>query len=182
MTRMGLTPDELLLTTWSALRPPSYAARIDGLTLLRGETLALVGEGTSAVAAALVDAIERTGARCAWIEGPVAAAGGVLRVHATQAARVGVPALAITGPFDAALAPEARALAVADLAGLGDLGVTTVVEVAKVATAALFADRIAVVADGVPLVAYPVLAVRPRLAADVAAVTERVRARVAAIA
>jgi hypothetical protein len=183
MSRLGLTPDELLLATWSAARPPAYAARLDGLTLLQGEMLALVGSGTLTVLEELAAALTRSMGRCAWIDGPVAAAGGVVRVHVQQAARVGVGAVAITGPFDAdGLPAEARSLAVADLAGLGDLGVTAIVEVADVATAALFADRVAVVADGRPVVAYPVLAPRPRRAADVVTVTDRVRARLAACA
>ncbi|HEY8340244.1 MAG TPA: hypothetical protein VIK95_10265, partial [Egibacteraceae bacterium] len=90
MARIGLTPDELLVDTWS--RPPaSYAARLPGLNVLAGETLALVGSGTDVLLERLSDAL----APCTIVDGSVAAAGGVLRVHAQQAARVGVRALAI---------------------------------------------------------------------------------------
>lgn len=170
MARIGLTPDELLVDTWS--RPPaSYAARLPGLNVLAGETLALVGSGTDVLLERLSDAL----APCTIVDGSVAAAGGVLRVHAQQAARVGVRALAISDPFDPPLSPAARALAVADLAGLGSLGLTTVVAIADSALAALVADRVVVVADGEPQVAYPVVA---RTLADVAPVLDRLRRRV----
>lgn len=172
MARIGLTPDELLLEAWS--RPPaSYAARTPGLDVLEGETLALVGSGSDLL-------LERLGevlAPCTIVDGGVAAAGGVLRVHAQQAARVGVRALAISEPFGPALSPAARALAVADLAGLGSLGLTTVVAIADSALAALVADRVVVVADGEPVVAYPVIAPAPRRLSDVAPVLDRLRRR-----
>lgn len=177
MARIGLSADELAATAWAGgQRRWSYAARLPGLNLLEGETVALVGDGTGALLEELAGAL----GRCGWVDGRVAAAGGVLRVHAQQAARVAVPALAVTGPFDDRLGEPARALAVADLAGLGDLGLTVVVEVADVTLAALFADRVVVVDAGRPVVAYPVIQPTPRLPADVSAVTERVHARLAA--
>lgn len=174
MTRIGLSPDALAAHGERA----RYAARVPGCNVLAGETLALIGDGTDRL-------LERFAAElpgCAWVDGPVAAAGGVLRVHAQQAARVGVRALAITGPVDARLDAHARALAVADLAGLGDLGLTVLVEIAGAETAALLADRVVVVRDGEPLVAYPVVEPVPRHPADVRPVTERVTARLAATA
>jgi hypothetical protein len=174
VTRIGLTPDAL------AAGPPgaSYALRVPGLNVLAGETLALVGPGAGLL-------LERLGSllsRCTWVDGQVAAAGGVLRVHAQQAARTGVRALAVTGPVDSSLDASARALAIADLAGLGDLGLTVAVEVADVVTAALFADRVVVVRGGEPVVAYPVLPPTPRRPVDVRRVTERVEARLRASA
>jgi hypothetical protein len=165
-----VTPDRL-----AAVPAPRavYAARLPGLNVLAGETLALVGTGTDR----LLDRLAVALVRCAWVDGTVAAAGGALRIHAQQAARVGVRALAVTGPVDACGAAHAQALAVADLAGLGDLGLTVVVDVARVETAALFADRVVVVRGGDPVVAYPVVQPTPRLPADVRPVTERVEAR-----
>lgn len=176
MARIGLSPDELA-ATWSA-EPRRYAAHVPGLDVLVGETVALVGDGTGALLETLVSALSGS---TTWIDGRVAAAGGVLRVHAQQAARVGVPAVAITGPFDAGLGPAALALAVADLAGLRDLGLTTVVEVADVTVAARLADRVVVTARGRAAVAYPVVTPYPREAVDVATVVDRVGARLAAL-
>jgi hypothetical protein len=174
MQRIGLTPDELA-ATWST--PRRYAAHLPGLDVLEGETLALVGTGTDALLTELAAEL----ARSAWVEGIVAAAGGAVRIHAQQAARVGVRALTITGPFDADLDDGGRALAVADLAGLADLGLTTVVEVADAGLGALFADRVVVVDSGRPVVAYPVIAPTPRSDADVRLVSDRVAARLAAL-
>jgi hypothetical protein len=175
VTRIGLSPDALAADD---PRPSVYAARVPGLNVLAGETLALVGSGTDR----LLDRLAVALPWCAWVDGPVAAAGGALRVHAQQAARVGVRALAVTGPVDARLVGHALALAVADLAGLGDLGLTVAVEVAGVEMAALFADRVVVVRDGRPVVAYPVVQPTPRRPEDVRPVTERVAARLLASA
>jgi hypothetical protein len=173
MHRIGLHPDELA-ATWA---PRRYAARVPGLNVLEGETVALVGDGTGQLLTALASELPSA----TWVDGEVAAAGGALRIHAQQAARVGVAALTVTGPFDAGLDEPGRALAVADLAGLRDLGLTTIVEVADADLAALFADRVVVVADGHPVVAYPVVAPTPRVLADVRPVTERLAARLAAL-
>ena len=175
VSRIGLSPDALAA---EEPRPAAYAARVPGLNVLAGETLALVGSGTDR----LLDRLAVALPWCAWVDGSVAAAGGALRVHAQQAARVGVRALAVTGPVDARLEGHARALAVADLAGLGDLGLTVAVQVADVELAALFADRLVVVRDGQPVVAYPVVQPTPRRPEDVRAVTERVEARLLATA
>lgn len=172
MTRLGLTPDELLVSTWSSARRPTYAARVPGLNVLAGETLALVGPGSDAVLEALLEALPA----CTIVDGASAAAGGTLRIHVQQAARVGVQSVAVTDPF-AGLSRDARDLAVADLAGLASLDVTTVVVVADAATAAAFADRVVVVQDGRVVVAYPVLAVAPRSPADIDPVSRRVAAR-----
>lgn len=176
MTRLGRTPDELV-STWATGSLPTYAACVPGLNVLAGETLALVGEGASELLGSLADVL----AECVHVDGAVAAAGGTLRVQAYQAARVGVRALAISEPF-ADATPAMRALAVADLAGLAAMGLTTVVVVGDVTLAALVADRVVVVGQGRPQVAYPVLAQAPRSLAAVAPVTDRVSARLAAIA
>lgn len=176
MSRIGLSPDHLAALTLGGQAPPArYAAQTEGLRLLEGETVALVGTGTGVVLDVLADEL----ADCAWVDGSVAAQGGALRIHAQQAARVGLRALAITNPFDQ-LAPPAKALAVADLAGLRGLGLTVVAEAADPVLAALFADRIAVVVDGRPVVAYPVLAPCPRRPHDVRPVAARVEGRLAA--
>ena len=175
MTRIGLTPDELLVATWSAPRRPSYAARVPGLNVLRGEILALVGTGAGALFDTLVAALPR----CTVVDGATAAAGGTLRIHAQQAARVGVESVAITDPFGQ-LTAAARALAVADLAGLHGLDVTTVVLVDDADLAAAFADRVVVVKDGDVVVSYPVIARAPRTATDIAPVSTRIAARLAA--
>jgi hypothetical protein len=175
MTRIGLTPDELLLATWSGGAPPSYAASIPGLNVLTGETVALVGSGREA----LLDRLGEVLPACLPIDGAVAAAGGALRVHAQQAARVGVKSLVVSDPFTG-LGDEARSLAVADLAGLANLGLTTVVATADATLAALGADRVCIVRDGSPQVAYPVLAPTPRSLADVAPVTDRLATRLSA--
>lgn len=169
-----MTVDQLLVTTWSAQTRPSYAARVAGLAVLRGETIALVGTGADGLLETLVDALPA----CTVVDGATAAAGGTLRIHAQQAARVGVESIAVTEPF-AALDEAARALAVADLAGLRSLGVTTVVLTSDVELAAAFADRVVVVRDGEVVVAYPVLAATPRTATDIDPVTKRVNARLA---
>jgi hypothetical protein len=170
MLRLGLSPDELA-ASW---RPAAYAARVPGLNVLVGETLALVGPGSSELLHALADALER----CTFVDGGVAAAGGTLRIHAQQAARVGMRAVAISEPF-ARLGPEATALAVADVAGLGSLGITTVFEAADPGLAALAADRVAVVREGEPVVTYPVLAPSPRTREQVEPVTARLQVRLA---
>lgn len=175
MPRLGLTPDEMMMDTWCSDRVPRYAATLPGLNVLVGETLALVGDGTPVLLDRLAGALHA----CLPVDGAVAAAGGTLRIQAVQAARVGVRALAVTDPFHGADGPAA-ALALADLAGLADLGLTTVVSVADVTLAALFADRVVVVSDARPQVAYPVLAPTPRCVVDVTPVTDRVTARLAA--
>ncbi|MPZ72174.1 MAG: hypothetical protein GEU74_02920 [Nitriliruptorales bacterium] len=172
MGRIGMTVDQLLVATWGAATRPTYAAHVAGLNVLRGETIALIGSGAGEVLAALTDALPR----CTVIEGAAAAPAGTLRIHAQQAARVGVEALAITDPFGD-IDEGARALAVADLAGLKSLGVTTVVALGDVDLAAAFADRVAVVRDGVVVVAYPVVAPTPRSTTEIAPVAQRVTAR-----
>lgn len=172
MTRIGLTPDELLMSTWSTARRPTYAARIPGLNVLAGEIVALVGTGAEAVLEALIEALPA----CTFVDGASAAQGGTLRIHAQQAARVGVQSVAITEPFTG-LSRDARDLAVADLAGLGGLDITTVVVVDDAETAAAFADRVAVVQDAQVTVAYPVLAAAPRTATDIGPVSRRIAAR-----
>ena len=171
MSRIGLTPDQLV-ATWSAATRPTYAARMQGLNILRGETVALVGGDTGDLLNALADTLPV----CTVIDGASAAAAGTLRIHAQQAARVGVQSLAITDPFGA-LGEDATALAVADLAGLPGLGVTTIVATSDVDLAAAFADRVAVVDEGAVLAAYPVLAPTPRRQADIDPVSRRVTAR-----
>lgn len=172
MTRMGLTPDELLVATWAPGRRPAYAARAGGLNVLRGETVALTGGGTGRLLDELGGALDS----CVALDGATAAAGGVLRVHAQRAARAGARSLTVTEPFRG-LDGAGRALAVADLAGLSDLGLTTVVQIADAALAALAADRVAVVRDGEAVVSYPVLAPVPRTPDDVGPVAARLRAR-----
>ena len=174
MSRIGLSLEQLLVATWSAATPPSYAARVAGLNVLRGETIALVGDGAEIVLAALTDALPV----CTMIDGANAAEAGTLRIHAQQAARVGVQSLAISEPFSA-VSGAARALAVADLAGLSSLGLTTVVVVADADLAAAVADRVAVVADGAVAVTYPVVAPAPRAPSDIDPVARRVTARLA---
>lgn len=171
--RVGLTPDELA-AAWGGCGPRRYAAVTPGLSVLAGETLALVGDGSLALLERLAGALEG----CLRLDGAAAATAGTVRIHAVQAARVGVSALAVTDPFGTGSA--GRALALADLAGLADLGLTTVVAVTDVSLAALFADRVVVVRDGRPVVAYPVVAPTPRSPADVAPVADRVTARLAA--
>jgi hypothetical protein len=173
MSRIGLTPDELA-ATWSGHAVRGYVARVAGLNVLAGETIALVGTGVEELLELLMDAIPR----CTVVDGANAAAGGTLRIHAQQAARVGVEAIAITDPF-AAASLEARDLAVADLAGLRNLGVTTVVAVTDADLGAAFADRVAVVRDGQVVVAYPVVAPTPRAAEDIAPVSRRIAHRLA---
>jgi ABC-type phosphonate transport system ATPase subunit len=176
MSRIGLSLDHVLLATWGADRPPpSYAARLPGLNVLRGETLALIGRGTGELLERLATAL----VGCRRLDGAAAAATGSLRIEAQRAARQGLAALAVSEPF-AAADPAARGLALADLAGLSDLGLTTVVEVADETLAALLADRVVVVRDGQPVVAYPVVAPAPRTLVDVHPVTDRLRARLSA--
>lgn len=174
--RLGLTPDELIVHTWGADRAPRYAGCLPGLNVLAGETLALVGDGTAALLDRLADVLPA----CARLDGAVAAAGGTLRIQAVQAARVGVRSLAISDPLPTRADASTRALAVADLAGLANLGLTTVVAVPDAPLAALVADRVVVVAGGYPEVAYPVVSPVPRSPAEVAPVTARVTARLAA--
>lgn len=174
MPRLGLTPDEIMMDTWCTDQVPRYAACVPGLNVLAGETLALVGEGTSA----LLDRLSGVLDACMPLDGAEAAAGGTVRIQAVQAARVGVRALAVSEPFAGGDA-SASALALADLAGLTDLGLTTVVAVADPTLGALFADRVVVVSGGRPQVAYPVLAPTPRHVVDIAPVTDRVAARLA---
>jgi hypothetical protein len=173
MSRIGLTPDELA-ASWSHRAVQGYVARVAGLNVLAGETIALVGTGVDELLELLMDALPR----CTVVDGANAAAGGTLRIHAQQAARVGVQAIAITDPF-ADVTAEARDLAVADLAGLRNLGVTTVVAVTDADLGAAFADRVAVVRDGQVVVAYPVIAPTPRRAEDIAPVSQRVATRLA---
>jgi hypothetical protein len=173
MTRIGRTPDELA-AEWCGRTRRGYAARVAGLNVLEGEIIALLGTGADELLAELTEALER----CTVIDGANAAQAGTLRIHAHQAARVGVKALAITEPF-AGAGEEARALAVADPAGLRNLGVTTVVAVEDAELGAAFADRVALVRDGHVVVAYPVVAPTPRTAADIAPVSRRVAARLA---
>lgn len=172
--RVGLTADELAALTWGG-EPPRYAGQARGLRLLEGETVALVGSGTAAVFDELGDALAGTSAT---VDGPAAAASGVLRVHAVQAARMGAGVLLVRGPVDASPHTD-RELAVADLAACSALELTAVAEVACPQLAACFADRVAVVADGHVAATYPVLAPRPRQPEDVAHVTDRVRRRLA---
>lgn len=171
MSRIGLTPDQLA-ATWSASGRPTYAARTPGLNILRGETIALVGEGSEAVmqelGAVLPDA--------APVDGGAAAQAGAVRIHAQEAARAGAESLLVSDPFSDTAEP-ARSLAVADLAGLRSLGVTTIVVVRDVDLAAAFADRVAVVQAGRVAAAYPVLAPAPRTADDIAPVSRRVASR-----
>jgi hypothetical protein len=171
MTRVGLTLDELLAATWAAGRPLRYAAHLPGLDVLEGETVALLGEG----AGALVDAFAAEIDGALPLDGAVGARGGALRIHAQQAARIGVRALAISDPFPG-LGPEARDLAVADLATFAGLGLTTVVAASDPAAALLFADRVVLLRDGAVAAAYPVVAPFPRRAADVSAVAVRLAA------
>lgn len=170
-TRLGLTCDELVARTWGGAQAPVYAAHLPGLDVLAGETLALVGAGSDALLDRLHDAL----AGCVHVDGAVAAAGGTLRIQAVQAVRVGLRALAVSDPFGVGQA--GRELAVADLAGLGGLGLTTVVAVDDVTLAALFADRVVVVDGGEVQVAYPVIAPTPRSPGEVAAVAHRVGTR-----
>lgn len=176
MAHIGLTTDELLSLTWSARPQLRYAARVDGLNILAAETVALVGDGSPRLLDRLAELLEG----CAVIDGAAAAAAGTLRIHAQQAARVGVQALAISEPFPAGLPGPARSLALADLAGLSQLGVTSVVEVGDVMLATLLADRVVVVRGGRPVVAYPVIATTPRSPDDVGPVAARVASRLAA--
>lgn len=171
--RIGLTPDELA-ATWGGECRHRYTAHVPGLSVLAGETLALVGTGSSALLERVAGELDG----CLHLDGAGAAAAGTMRIHAVQAARVGIRALAVSDPFSGT-GPATRALALADLAGLADLGLTTVVSLADVTLAALFADRVVVVRDGQPVVAYPVLAPTPRSAAEVAPVADRVQARLA---
>jgi hypothetical protein len=173
MRRLGLTPDELLFRTWCGPRP-RYAAQLPGLNVLEGETLALVGADVGALHNALVDVLPAS----LEVDGANAAAAGTLRIHAQQAVRVGVRSLVLTDPF-VRLAPAARSLAIADLAGFAALGVTTVFACRDLTLAALAADRVCLVRDGRPGVAYPVVAPRPRSVDDVRPVTERAAARLA---
>ena len=172
VSRIGLSLEQLLVATWGAAARPTYAAHVKGLNILRGETVALVGTGAQELLAHLADALPR----CTVIEGAAAAPAGTLRIHAQQAARVGVESLAITDPF-VDVDDEACALAVADLSGLTSLGVTTVVVVTDADTGAAFADRVAVVRDGAVVVAYHVLAPAPRSETDIAPVAARIAAR-----
>lgn len=174
--RIGLTPDELLLATWSAPRRPRYVARTAGLNVLQGETLALVGPGASRLADDLAAVLPDV----ARLDGAGHARGGSLRIAANAAVRTGARSLIVTDPF-AGLARHARALAVADVAGLAQLGVTTVVIVDDVDLATLAADRVVVARAAQAEVAYPVLAPAPRTLADVSHIAARVRARLAGV-
>ena len=171
MTRVGLTLDELLATTWASGAGARYAARLPGLNVLEGETVAVIGEGAGALVEAFHDAVEGA----LPLDGGIAAQGGALRIHAQQAARVGVRALAVSDPFPG-LGLEAKALAVADLASFARLGLTTVVASSDRASALLFADRVVLLRAGRVEAAYPVLAAYPRTPASVAAVADRLAA------
>ena len=175
MRRVGLSLDELVV--WSSNRRLRYAAHIPGLDVLAGETIALVGTGTHEVLEALADAL----ADSARVDGAAEARDGALRIAAQQARNAGAQAVVVTDPFEG-LADGAQAIAVADLAGLASLGLTTIVAVADPHLAALVADRVVVVRDGAVVVGYPVMAQAPRTPADVAPVTERLSARLLAIA
>jgi len=173
MARIGLTPDEMLLT-WSAASVRRYVARVPGLDVLAGETIALVGTGTAEVAGRLRAAVGTT----TDIDGTSHAAAGAIRVAAQSARRAGAEVVVLSDPFTD-LAEVARPIAVADLASLSQLGLTTIVEVSDPLLAAQFADRVAVVVDGGVTVAYPVLAQTPRSEADIAPVMERLQRRLA---
>lgn len=175
MTRIGLTLDELLATTWASGVAARYAARLPGLDVLEGETVALVGEG----AGDLVDAFAAQVDGALPIDGGIGAHGGALRIHAQQASRVGVRALAVSDPFPG-LGVEAKSLAVADLASFARLGLTTVVAASDRDAALLFADRVALLRAGRVEAAYPVVAGYPRTAEAVRPVAERLDARLAA--
>jgi hypothetical protein len=172
--RVGLTVEELAAEAWSG-EPARYAGEACGLRLLEGETVALVGSGSRAVLEQLAAGF---GNETAVVDGRAAAGGGVLRVHAVQAARTGASALLVRGPVDDPTV-AGPGLAVADLAACPALGLTAVAEVGAPQLAARFADRVAVVADGQVTATYPVLVPRPRGAQDVAHVTDRVRRRLA---
>ena len=171
MSRVGLTPDEMLLT-WSASSVRRYVAKVPGLDVLERETIALVGTGTATVAAQLRDALGAP----AVLDGREHASAGALRIAAQAARRDGATAVVVTDPFSD-VAEVARPVAVADLAGLSQLGLTTVVEVADLTLAALVADRVVVVKDGHVVVAYPVLASTPRSVDDIAPVRARLQGR-----
>lgn len=171
MRRVGLTPDEMLLT-WSASSVRRYVAHLPGLDVLAGETIALVGSGTARIAALLIDALPAA----VVIDGAAHARGGALRIAAQAARRDGAEAVVVSDPFTD-VAEMARPVAVADLAGLSQLGLTTIVEAAEVQLAAMFADRVAVVEDGHMVVAYPVLASAPRTVDDIAPVMARLQRR-----
>lgn len=175
MTRMGLSIDELVARTWVGGHAERYVARSRGLHVLECQVVALIGAGAPEFREHLSTAIEG----CVPIDGPAAAHAGTLRIHAMQAARVGLRAIAVSDPLRG-LSPTAAGLALADLAGLGDLGMTVVVDLADAESAALVADRVVVVADGMPDRAYPVLAPHPRSPREVAAVTARALATLAA--
>lgn len=175
MTRIGLTPDELAALP-AAGRPLRYAAHVDGLSILAGEVLAVVGPG----ATALRERISERLAGVLPVDGSYAARGGTLRIQAVGARRVGLTALSISDPLAGDVPPAAASLALADLAGLADLGLTTLVEFADPEAAALVADRVVVAALDGPDRAYPVLAPHPRVHGDVAMVTARTRRRLAA--
>ncbi|HWH32197.1 MAG TPA: hypothetical protein VNU01_05950 [Egibacteraceae bacterium] len=177
MTRIGLTLDELLAATWANGRQPRYLAHLPGLDVLEGETVALVGEGAGAMAEAFAAAVDGA----LPVDGAIAAQGGTLRIHAQQAARVGVRALAVSDPFPG-LSPEARSLAVADLASFAGLGLTTLVAASDQDAALLFADRVVVLAGGAVRASYPVTAAYPRTPEVVRPVADRLAARLAAVA
>lgn len=168
MTRIGLTLDELLATTWASGTAARYAARLPGLDVLQGETVAVVGEGAGELVDTFADAVQGA----LPLDGRIAAQGGTLRIHAQQASRVGVTALAVSDPFPG-LSREAKALAVADLASFARLGLTTVVAASDQSCALLFADRVVLLRAGRVEAAYPVIAPYPRTAASVAAVADR---------
>lgn len=176
MTRIGLSIDELVAATWADERLPRYVARADGLHVLAGEVVAVVGPG----APALRRRVAATTAACAAIDGPLAAGTGTLRVEARRAARAGRQAVSICDPLAGDLDSAAAALAIADLASIPALGLAAVVDLADARVAALVADRVVVVEEGRIDRSYPVLAPRPRRAEDVAPVTERALARLAA--
>jgi predicted ABC-type transport system involved in lysophospholipase L1 biosynthesis ATPase subunit len=174
MSPIGLTPDQLLAATWSGPSRASYVLRSAELNVLRGETIALVGDGCEQVLARLGERLPA----CMQVEGAGAAAAGTLRIHAQQAVRVGMESLIVSDPFGD-LDEAARSLAVADLAGLRSLGVTTLVAVADVDLGAAFADRVAVVREARVVAAYPVVAPAPRSPGDIEPVSRRVTSRLA---
>lgn len=175
MTRIGLTPDELAALPLSGT-PARYVAHVDSLSILAGQILAVVGPGAAMLRGRITERLDGV----LPIDGSSAARGGTLRVHAVQARRVGLTALSISDPLAGDVTGAAASLVLADLAGLADLGLTTVVEFADLEAAALVADRVVVASLSGADRAYPVLTPRPRTLVDVAGVAARTRQRIAA--
>jgi hypothetical protein len=176
VSRIGLTVDELAAHAAAGGPGARYVAHLDGLDLLAGELVAFVGPGAAPLRASLCHELPC----CRPIDGARAARTGTLRVEAVQARRAGIQSLVVSDPLAGAPDEEAAALALADLAGLEDLGLTVAVDFADPYAAALVGDRVAVVGQTGLDRAYPVLAPRPRSLHDVRKVTERALARLAA--